>query len=79
MKGTQYCRYCAFCIEGDSVYCTNYDTLMTEKAAKQVNHCKAFALSDAGDIFTGRKYVPRKSKPIEPDVIGQMIISEDER
>ena len=62
---TQYCRYCAFCIEGDAVFCTLHEELLSDKKARMVNHCKDFALSELGDVFTGRQYVPRKGKPLK--------------
>lgn len=60
----QYCRYCAFCIEGDCFYCTDKDMVLSKKKIRRVNHCKGFALSDIGDVITGRKYTPRKGKPL---------------
>ena len=61
---TQYCRYCSFCIDGDALYCTDHDEVLTDKKVRQVNHCKDFALSPVGDVFTGRQYQPRKSKSL---------------
>lgn len=58
----KYCRYCAFCICGDTYYCTALDkTLHNIKIA--VN-CSEFALSELGDIDTGKPYKPRQSVPI---------------
>ena len=58
----QYCRYCAFCIDGDALYCTNFDKILTEAQIKRPNKCKDFALSELGDIETGKPYQPRVSK-----------------
>lgn len=70
---TQYCRYCAHCIYGDVLYCTDHDEVMSDRKVRMVNHCKDFALSDMGDVFTGRPYTPRKGKPIEVDPIEEQI------
>ena len=71
---TQYCRYCAFCICGDVLYCTSKEMILDEKQIRRVNHCKDFALSPAGDVLTGRTYTPRKGKPIKPDEVEQLIL-----
>ena len=71
-KITQYCRYCAFCIYGDVPYCTDHGDVLTDKGIRQVNHCKEFALSALGDVITGRKYTPRKGKPLKPDEVEQL-------
>ena len=55
----QYCRYCAHCIEGDCYYCTDHEKVLTEAQIKRENRCADFALSDLGDIITGRQYAPR--------------------
>lgn len=56
----QYCRYCAFCIEGDCYYCTNKGKVLSESYIKHTNTCKDFTLSELGDVITGRKYQPHK-------------------
>ena len=58
----QYCRYCAFLCYGDAPYCTDHDKVMSESTIKSVNHCSDFALSDLGDVETGRMYRPRKER-----------------
>lgn len=61
---SQYCRYCAFCIEGDALYCTDHEKVLTDKQVRMSNRCEDFALSELGDIFTGRPYKPRTGKPL---------------
>lgn len=56
----QYCRYCAFCCEGDCYYCTVYDKTLNDEQIKRSNKCKEFAQTD--DIITGKIYKPRKPK-----------------
>lgn len=62
---TQYCRYCSFCIDGDTLFCVNHEKVMTDSEVRRVNHCADFDLSPTGDIFTGRPYTPRKGKPLK--------------
>ena len=71
---TQYCRYCAFCICGDVLYCTSKEMILDEKQIRRVNHCKDFALTSVGDVLTGRPYTPRKGKPIKSDEVEQLIL-----
>lgn len=61
---TQYCRYCAFCFEGDGYFCSEKHACLTDDKIRRVNHCKDFALSELGDVITGRPYTPRKGKPL---------------
>ena len=61
---TQYCRYCAFCIDGNALYCTNHDKVLSDAEIRRVNHCKDFELSELGDVITGRQYQPRVGKPL---------------
>ena len=58
----QYCRYCAFCFEGDCFYCGDHDKVLTEEQIKRVNTCKDFILSGIGDVITGKAYEPRPRK-----------------
>lgn len=55
----QYCRYCAFCFEGDGYHCSDKDTCLSERQIKRANTCKNFALSELGDVVTGKAYKPR--------------------
>lgn len=57
----KYCRYCAFCICGDAYYCTALDKELYN--VKSVVKCSEFALSELGDVDTGRQYDPRKAVP----------------
>jgi len=58
----QYCRYCAFCIDGDSFYCTELDKVLTRGQIRRENSCARFALSELGDVETGKMYSPRPGK-----------------
>lgn len=69
---TQYCRYCSFCCYGDTAYCTDHEQVLSDKQIRMVNHCKDFDLSPLGDVITGRQYVSRKGKRLEPDMIEQL-------
>lgn len=59
----QYCRYCAFCFDADEFRCSNHpeekELRMTRKQINRENHCPNFALSDLGDVETGKQYSPR--------------------
>ena len=57
----QYCRYCAFCFEGDTFYCSEHDKVLSESAIKRQNKCKDFAFH-VEDVLTGRQYKPRREK-----------------
>lgn len=61
----QYCRYCAFCIEGDCYICTLHEKELNEDKIKRSNKCSDFDLSVMGDIITGKQYKPRE--PRKPD------------
>ena len=60
----QYCRYCAFCFEAgdDEFRCSDHpqgkEPHWTRKQINRKNHCPNFALSDLGDVETGRQYKP---------------------
>lgn len=58
----KYCRYCAFCICGDAYYCTAFDKELYN--VKRAVNCSEFALSELGDVDTGKPYKPRKYVPI---------------
>lgn len=65
----QYCRYCVFCFEGDGFFCSDPSKdrnkplkYMDEAEIKRVNHCQNFALSELGDVLSGRQYKPRQNK-----------------
>lgn len=71
----QYCRYCAFCCYGDVAYCTEFDKPMSDEQIKRANNCKSFALSELGDVESGRQYTPRKEKYDDGTIKGQMRMS----
>lgn len=60
----QYCRYCVFCFEADDFRCSNHpegkQLHMTRAQVNRANHCPNFALSDLGDVETGKPYRARK-------------------
>lgn len=59
----QYCRYCAYCFEADDFRCSNHpdgkEPHWTREDINRLNHCHNFALSELGDVETGRMYRPR--------------------
>lgn len=59
----QYCRYCAFCFEGDVFYCSDHDEVLSEVKIKRVNHCKDFAFTEEDVFNPDHKYTPRVIKP----------------
>lgn len=61
----QYCRYCAFCIDGDGFYCEDMGKFLSEKDIKRANRCHNFALSVLGDVVTGKKYQPRAKRGVK--------------
>ena len=58
----QYCRYCAFCIDGDCYYCTAQDRVLKPAETRRVRVCPDFQLSELGDVDSGKQYQPRKQK-----------------
>lgn len=66
----QYCKYCAFCISGDKLYCTNFDKVLSYSLVSHTNNCADFALSELGDCETGKQYKlhERKSKQIDGQI-----------
>ena len=58
----QYCRYCAHCFQGDCFYCNEYDKVLSDSQVRKANTCERFALSDLGDVETGKQYKPRAQK-----------------
>lgn len=56
----QYCRYCAFCFEGDVAYCSVKDRPLSDERVRRVNHCHDYAESELGDYQTGRTYQPQQ-------------------
>lgn len=60
----QYCRYCAFCFDADEYRCSNHpegkQLRMTRAQINRANTCPNFALSDLGDVETGKPYRARE-------------------
>lgn len=54
----KYCRYCAFCINGDAYYCTDRDKVL--KSVDRPTNCPDFVMSEMGDVDTGKHYKPRE-------------------
>lgn len=65
----QYCRYCAFCFESDDFRCSNHpkgeEPHWTRAQINRPNHCPNFALSDLGDVETGKMYQPKTERKIQ--------------
>lgn len=63
----QYCRYCASCVYGDVIWCSEKEKEMAESSAKRPNKCACFVFNEidalGGDL--NKKYKPRVKK--EPD------------
>lgn len=78
----QYCRYCAFCFEADDYRCSNHpkgkQPHWTEEQIKRPNKCPNFALSDLGDVITGKQYRPRPRPHIYGKGYKQIMIDEIE-
>jgi hypothetical protein len=53
----KYCRYCSYCILGDSYYCTCHDKVL--KRVDKPTSCTDYVESELGDVETGKKYSPR--------------------
>ena len=60
----QYCRYCAHCFEADDFRCSDHpdgaEPHWTREQINRPNHCPNFALSELGDVETGKMYRPRR-------------------
>lgn len=67
----QYCRYCAFCIPHRDYdryyYCTDGEREITYAQSRKANKCENFALSDLGDVDTGKEYKPRGKRHMKRD------------
>lgn len=63
----QYCRYCAFCFEGDCYYCSALNKPLGDEQIKRPNRCKEFAMLNE-DVITGKKYKPREQKKPKPKI-----------
>ena len=56
----KYCRYCAFCINGDAYYCTDSDKVLNR--VDRPTNCPDFVMSELGDVDTGKPYKPREPR-----------------
>ena len=54
----KYCRYCAFCINGDAYYCTDHDKVLNR--VDRPTNCPDFVMSKLGDVDPGKRYKPRE-------------------
>ena len=74
----QYCRYCAHCFEADDFRCSDHpegkQPHWSREQINRENHCPNFALSELGDVETGRQYKPREKKALN----GQMTLEDIE-
>lgn len=59
----KYCRYCAFCVNGDCYYCTCHDKVLN--TVDRVTSCPDFVMSELGDVDTGKPYKPRAAQSKE--------------
>ena len=80
----QYCRYCGYCfVIGDDLYaCSAYpgekEIIQTRKQINRVNHCPNFALTDLGDVETGKEYKERDTYKKKRKTSGTQISMFDE-
>lgn len=62
----QYCRYCAHCFLADDYRCSDHPKGLhphwTREQVNRPNHCPNFALSELGDVETGKMYQPRTER-----------------
>lgn len=71
----RYCRYCAFCIDGDCYYCTCHDKVLNN--VKRPTSCPDFVMSVNGDVDTGKRYKPKKPREKDNAVtVQQMVMKE---
>lgn len=61
----KYCRYCAYCISGDTYYCTEFEKVLHN--IKSAVNCSLFTMSALGDIDTGKPYKLRKKVSVRDD------------
>ena len=72
---SQYCRYCAFCTNGDAYYCSAFDKVLSASYIKRPNKCKFYGYTEQGDVDSGKPYKPkpRKKKTHEQAVWAELI------
>ena len=61
----QYCRYCAYLVTGNGIYCTARNITMRESTTKCVNHCEDFNFNEIDAFGETNGYKPRRSKNSE--------------
>lgn len=54
----QYCRYCAWLVTGNGIYCSDKNRELSETYTKSPNHCKDFEFCRFC-AYTGHSYTPR--------------------
>jgi len=59
---TQYCRYCAYLVTGNGIYCWHRNKELSEEQTKRTNKCKDFCFSSM-DAYSYNEYHPREHKP----------------
>lgn len=67
----QYCRYCAYAVYGDVVWCDELDKIISESSAKTPNNCKSFAFCELDVFNPERKY---KSREVNKDEESQILL-----
>lgn len=73
----KYCRYCAFCINGDCYYCTCHEKVLNR--VDTPTSCSDFVTSELGDVDTGKPYKPKEPKEKDNVVtLQQMNLFEEE-
>ncbi len=60
----QYCKYCAYCVDGDAYYCTLKDIVLSESKVRRTNRCADYQYSVLGDVNSGKQYTPRNQRSI---------------
>lgn len=65
----KYCRYCAYCINGDCYYCTDHEKVLDR--VDRVTSCPDFVMSEFGDVDTGKQYKPRDPNEVKNAVTMQ--------
>lgn len=71
----KYCRYCAFCINGDCYYCTCHEKVLNR--VDTPTSCPEFVMSELGDVDTGKQYKPREPRETDNAVDLQQITLEE--
>ena len=72
----KYCRYCAFCINGDAYYCTDRDKVLNR--VDRPTNCPDFVMSELGDVDTGKHYKPRELRRTNNAAAVQQIKMDEE-